>query len=45
MKEERNYESESATTNSNSMKKELKDVPSVRLSPEQIEEIHTDVYW
>ena len=44
MKEERNYESESATTNSNSMKKELKDVPSVRLSPEQIEEIHADEY-
>ncbi len=44
MKEERNYESESVSTNSNTMKKEIKDVPSVRLSPEQIEEIHADEY-
>lgn len=44
MKEERSYETESATTNSETMKKEYKDVPSVRLSPEQIEEVHADEY-
>ena len=44
MKEERSFESDSATTNSEIIKKELKDVPSVRLSPEQIEEINADEY-
>lgn len=43
MKEEKNYETESAVQ-STEAKKELKDVPSVRLSPEQIEEINADDY-
>jgi hypothetical protein len=44
MKEEKNYESESVTKNSEMKKKEVNDVPSIRLSPEQIEEIHADEY-
>lgn len=44
MKEERNYEDESTTSNHASVKKELLDVPNVRLSPEQIEEINSDDY-
>lgn len=44
MKEEKNYEQESVTTYQPAAKKELIDVPSVRLTPEQIEEIHADEY-
>lgn len=43
MKEDKNYETES-TVQSIEVKKEIKDVPSVRLSPEQIEEINADDY-
>lgn len=43
MKEEINYETASQSSVVQS-KKELKDVPSVRLTPEQIEEINTDDY-
>lgn len=43
MKEERNYENETQSSVNHS-KKEINDIPSVRLSPEQIEEINTDDY-
>ena len=44
MKEDRNYEAETVTAPMNATKEMMKDVPSVRLTPEQIEEIHADEY-
>jgi len=45
MKEERSFEHESTTTHhAPPVKKELNDIPSIRLNPEQIEEINSDDY-
>ncbi|MDD4976982.1 MAG: hypothetical protein PHY93_21705 [Bacteriovorax sp.] len=44
MKEETNFYEQSSTVTKSAPKKQLEDVPSIRLSPEQIEEINTDDY-